>query len=426
MKRGKATEWRDQRGGEDLSEGMARVGKRADKTAEWLRSRRRPARIVYWSIASAALLGLALGAIGSLNARFDFFLEHREVFVALTAVALSIALLAGGRSLWHGVAGFAVLAASAGLVLGAFGAADERLDLLANFRGHFALIALIAAALAALSGGRRLAVGAALIGALGLAALWPVWRAQPAVAASCGVERLRIVTANLYIANKSPAEAAAALLALEADIMATQETGDAFWAEADALRARYPYRLEQHRARIGSRSAMLWSTLPLSSGIVAFRDADAPTRALAEITVGGRSLGLASLHVSWPALGGQARQIEGLDRTLASLPIDRIVMGDFNAAPWSHAMAVAEQTIGARMASGLRLTWRGGYPNPLRRYYTLSSRLRRSIPAPLGHHIDQILVSPGIGVAQVRAVDLPGSDHRAVVAEIEIPRACGG
>ncbi len=85
-------------------------------------------------------------------------------------------------------------------------------------------------------------------------------------------------------------------------------------------------------------------------------------------------------------------------------------MGDFNAAPWSEALRRAETASGTRLINGLRLTWSGSVPP--------------GVPMPPGLPLDHILISPGIGVERIKAVTLHGSDHKAVVADLQIP-LCG-
>jgi endonuclease/exonuclease/phosphatase family metal-dependent hydrolase len=56
------------------------------------------------------------------------------------------------------------------------------------------------------------------------------------------------------------------------------------------------------------------------------------------------------------------------------------------------------------------VTWKGRYRTPLGK-----------LPEPLGHQIDQILLSSGIGVVSVETLDLPGSDHFGLLLHLRIP-----
>ena len=88
-----------------------------------------------------------------------------------------------------------------------------------------------------------------------------------------------------------------------------------------------------------------------------------------------------------------------------------VVMGDFNATPWSHAVRRIERLTGTRRIGGIGRTWHG-YPTPL-----------GEVPVPLGLPIDHILISPGIGVLSVGTLEIPGSDHLAVRAVLTVPTA---
>jgi hypothetical protein len=74
-------------------------------------------------------------------------------------------------------------------------------------------------------------------------------------------------------------------------------------------------------------------------------------------------------------------------------------------------VARAAEVTGTRILGGYRVTWRGAYRTPL-----------GPLAAPWGHQIDQILLSPRIGVEAVKTVALPGSDHRGLFLRLRIPR----
>lgn len=346
--------------------------------------------------------------------------RHRIARIAAPSAAMRPETSSPRESRWRRwlrlSAGLATAAAALGVGLGLLGWAWFDLDFFAHFRGHFGLLALLGAALAIGANAWRRTAAALGVAMVAAAALWPVWRAAPAAGeAPCGVERLRVVTANLYAGNRAPARAAAALLALQPDILVTQETTAAFWRSSGLLRLRLPHVIARRAG--GAYGVVLFSRLSIRDGAAGGRDAGAPGRAFGAIDIAGREFGVVGLHVSWPLLGPQREQIEGLERIMASLPPERILLGDFNAAPWSEALRRIERASGALVTPGLRKTWRGGYPNPFG---------ERSLRAPLGHQLDHILIPPGVGVARVWTAKTPGSDHRAVAADLTIPRVCPG
>lgn len=326
-------------------------------------------------------------------------------------------------SLLRGLFGLAgaviLLGAMFGLFVGLFGGHAEEADIFAHFRGHFALAALGAAALFVLSADWRGAVLALAVSGGGVALMGPALEPPGReAAASCGSREVTVATANvLYVNDRNP-EAVAAVLAADVDILATQETSEAFWSDAAALQQLYPYKVARLRTLTPTFNVVLWSKFPLRDGVENNLSPDAPMRAQAVVDLGGGlELGVAGLHFSLPAPIHQDQRAQGekLGALLADLPPRRILLGDFNATPWSAQMRIVEAESGTDQLGGLRRTWIGVYPNLLG---------GPGIPAILGNQIDHILVSEGIGARDVATFEIPGSDHLGVRATLEIPNPC--
>lgn len=305
------------------------------------------------------------------------------------------------------------------LIAGFAGALWAPLDVVGYFRLHLGGVLLVWAVIG-LALRRPRGAGLSALGAVvAFACLGPVWSAPPAPTA-CSGPALRVATANLWAPNPVPAEAIQALLAIDADVIATQETSGRFWRAADALRARYPHRVARQRQPNGQWGVVLWSKAPLRAQAAEIMTADRPSLATAVLSLeDGRDVALISPHLSLPIIGPHESQTFGLADRIRAAPPDRIVFGDFNATPWSHAIATLERRADIEIIGGYRLTWRGLYPTPF------------GFPEPfepIGHSIDHILISPGWSVGSVAAFDIPGSDHRGVVADIRAPcpKASGG
>lgn len=278
------------------------------------------------------------------------------------------------------------------------------LDLVAAFRLHLAVLAglLTLAALAA----RRwraagLAAAAALIAVLGLGpALEPAERAGEG-------RPLVVLFGNVGDRNSEAAALVDALVAHRADVLVTAETANAV---AQRLARHYPYRLAPHTPYHQVRTA-IWSRFPMRDGRIHLDDSTGPISASAVIDLGdGRALGLVGVHFGRPTLGFLPGQTYGLARIAGGLPQPLVIIGDFNATPWSATVALAARLTGAQAVGGYRVTWRGAYETPL-----------GALPEPWGHQIDQILVSDGIGVEAVETVAMPGSDHMGLLARLRIP-----
>ena len=151
----------------------------------------------------------------------------------------------------------------------------------------------------------------------------------------------------------------------------------------------------------------------MRDGTLLLEDSVEPTGAAAVIRMpDGQEVSILGLHLAhaWP--GNQAHQIGVLGDITRDLPRPLIVLGDFNATPWSHALVRAQALTGTLRIPGYRVSWHGAYPSPF-----------GEVPSLLGQAIDHILLSPGLGVERTMVLDIPGSDHDAVGAVVRLPAA---
>ncbi len=304
------------------------------------------------------------------------------------------------------------LAAALGLALGFLGPVSFDFDGFAHVRPHVSVALLVASLLMIAARWRRLALAPLLAGAFGLMALGPIWRSPSALPADCPHAAFTVATANVHHNTREPDAVVAALLATDADIIAVQELSDAFWPAVAPLLAEYPhYALEADLAEY-PRGAGLFSKRPIRVLEVVWGDEPELHRALAVAVVAGREIGVASFHFDRPWIEPQAEQVLGFDAYVAALPEPRILLGDFNATPWSYAVSEIEARGAVEIAPGLRRTWKRVYPNPF---------FGPDIPEPIGNQIDHVFLSPGLGVASVETFDLPGSPHWGVTAVVQIP-----
>ncbi len=304
---------------------------------------------------------------------------------------------------------FCATLALIGVVLGYGGPVFHGLDLLGHFRLHLLIVAVVLFLLA-LSLRRIGAIWRAAAAAVfALAGLSPLWEGPVATADG---PALTVLTANLRYDNPQAAEMLATLVAANADILVTNETTTATLDGANPLSALYPHRLSlKTRGRI--LRTVIWSKYPTSDGALFLEDKVGPTGALAVVELpNGRRVSVLGLHLAHALPGNQRRQIEALDAITAEVPRPLIVLGDFNAAPWSHALRKIESLTGTKRVPGYRITWRGEYPTPV-----------GPIPALMGHAIDHVLLSPGMAAETVKLIPIPGSDHSAIRAVVRLPDA---
>jgi endonuclease/exonuclease/phosphatase family metal-dependent hydrolase len=256
-----------------------------------------------------------------------------------------------------------------------------------------------------LAGRRGPAATAALAAAaLGLA-VWPRGIPRPQPAASGPV--LRVLTVNLFKGRGDAEAVVARVLEADADVLFLQElTADAVTRLKQAgLADLMPHtRLELRR---GSGGSGIYSRFPLSEGPRVTPVRAAQPTALLELP-GGEGVELVCVHTSAPALrrDGAVRW-----RTeLAVLPPPagppRVVAGDFNAtidhAAFRDVLRLGYADAARQAGKALTPTW--GPPGK---------------GAMLA--LDHVLVDRSCAVLACSVHAIPGSDHRAVYAAIQLP-----
>jgi endonuclease/exonuclease/phosphatase family metal-dependent hydrolase len=256
-----------------------------------------------------------------------------------------------------------------------------------------------------LAGRRGPAATAALAAAALGVAVRP--RAIPSRQPAASGPLLRVLTVNLWH-GRGDAEAVVALVReASADVLFVQElTADAVTRlEQARLEDLMPHtRLELRR---GSGGSGIYSRFPLSEGPrVAPVRAAQPT-ALLELP-GGEAVELVCVHPSAPALrrGGAVRW----RAELAVLPppggLPRVLAGDFNAtidhAAFRDVLRLGYADAARQAGKALTPTW--GPPG------------KGAVLA-----LDHVLVDRNCAVLACSVHAIPGSDHRAVYAAIQLP-----
>lgn len=307
-----------------------------------------------------------------------------------------------------------VLGSAAAIAAGALGPLWFKLDAFSHLRLQFSLAALAGALTIGLAGAWRGAALASIVGLAGLVSLGPIWRAPAALPARCVAGELTVATANVHDTNTDFHPVVQALLRQDADVVATQESVGPFWSAAAPLRAAYPYRMVTLPEGDRTWRTMLWSKRPIDPLFVTEHQQDAPALAGAVVRVADEEVAVVGLHSIRPVLGPQGEQMRGMARYFQDLPERRVVMGDFNAVPWSLSVALAERSVGAAIVPGFRLTWHGRYPSPLDR------RKGWKPPSIIGNQIDHVLTSQQFGVKEIHTFALPGSVHNGVFARLQL------
>jgi endonuclease/exonuclease/phosphatase (EEP) superfamily protein YafD len=220
--------------------------------------------------------------------------------------------------------------------------------------------------------------------------------------------RLAVLTANLYQQPRAARSIVEVIRRERPDVVALQEVTPSVAAALDeaGIDRLLPERVRDARGR-GFGSA-LYARAPLERAPAA----EGQTVTAARLSPrGAPAVEVLSVH---PRVPIREANMDEWRADLRALPAAsprgpvRIVAGDFNATLDHHELrrVIDRGYVDAadEVGHGLRATWPSN----------------RRFPPPVT--IDHVLADERCGVRDVRVIDVAGSDHRAVLAELVLPR----
>ena len=212
---------------------------------------------------------------------------------------------------------------------------------------------------------------------------------------------LTLLTFNLWSGNRAFADVETDLRAEDADLVALVEAGPTAAPMLARLGDLYPHRVDcSHDWFCG---LVLLSKRPLDAPYAGHLGGaeDLPV-VTGVLTVDGKRLTVTATHLLWPlAPGVQEAQAATLSAYLGALAGPSVVMGDFNAAPWSHLLRRLRRETGYRHPPGFKPTWPSG-------------------AVSVGVPIDHVLGSPQVLISRARVGPDLGSDHRPLSVRLHI------
>ena len=280
-----------------------------------------------------------------------------------------------------------------------FGSLWWPLDLMANFRPHFAAALLFMGTVLILAARRRLGVGVLIVALVNAATVAPLFIAPARGGEPLG-ETLTVMSFNVNGLNDRYAEVIEYIRDEEPDVVFIHEA-TFLWEDA-FVAADLPYRTEP-----GRQEPLDFGTLALVPETADFRTFGFATTAPLE--VGGTTVRLLGTHPLSPSTEERA----GLRDAQLGFARDwsaesggrRIVAGDLNATPWS-------QTFRRLIAGGALSNSQRGYGLEL----TFPANANPLIQVP----IDHVLHSEGFAVIDRRIGPALGSDHLPVVVDLAL------
>jgi endonuclease/exonuclease/phosphatase (EEP) superfamily protein YafD len=280
---------------------------------------------------------------------------------------------------------------------------------------HLGLIVGLIALIAAFGKGRRLFLASVPVVLFSLGP--PAWRAMPKdpPAVAAGTPTLRVMSVNLLMINERYDEVIDRIRAERPDVLVLQEyTG--WWHRSMQKALANEYTHCRFETRDDSFGAAVYSRTPFASDVAG--DPKLGTWAAASpqqrvvVHVGGQNIAIYNVHLLPPRRLDYTLehrlQFADLADALSKEKPPAVVVGDFN---WTESMPqhAALRNLGWRDAQDVAGTGRGAtWPmNSLFRY----------LP---GIRLDHAYLGPSLTCVAVRTAETPGSDHRAVVADVAL------
>jgi endonuclease/exonuclease/phosphatase (EEP) superfamily protein YafD len=301
-----------------------------------------------------------------------------------------------------GAATLGLLIAVGGLVAGRLGQLYPHFDVFAQFGMQFVMMAT-AFTVAAVIPRFKAMIGMAL-----LVALMAGYSAWPHVVSktlqpgpfqlAAGETPLRVAHFNTFKNNTDHQAIADEVLRLDADVVSLVEMSRVKKnAVLPLLQVKYPFIYDCAGVDFCDIAIVSKHTILDSDG-----QAHWVGPPYARVTLGGAMEGITVLAVHttrFPHSRWQLRQVQALVKHLETYPGERIVMGDFNATPFSRVLATLQQ--GAKLE---RITTLPTWPAQIQ------------MPQLA---IDHIFVSEGLRVVGKQQIgDNVGSDHYPIVATL--------
>ncbi len=299
-----------------------------------------------------------------------------------------------------------MLLAAASLGAGRLGALWIHFDVFAQFTLHFA-VALAAFLLGFVMPRARVltALAVMIAGCLAIPLYAHKVSGVPRPMASIAPDEtpVKLISFNSWYSNDNVDAIARVIQDEDSDLVALMEFGPNKKPILEALKSRFPHQFDC--LQIAYCNLVILSKHPFAEPPQARVTWDGPPYALARFGPELGNLTLVAVHtLRFPHQRAQFTQLGHLARLVAGIPSPVVVMGDFNATPFSRQIGTFGDRTGLR-----RLTYLPSWP------------ARWQLPQLA---IDHVFVSPAIRVIEDQRI-LPnaGSDHNPITITVAIPHS---
>jgi endonuclease/exonuclease/phosphatase (EEP) superfamily protein YafD len=303
------------------------------------------------------------------------------------------------------LAGLSVTALSLVSLLGALSPA---IDLFSHFRVQYAVLLLCFCAVARIGGSMRYALlfaPTAVVNGLIVASLW-----LPSATASSVLpsKQITVLDMNVFFENTHNNLIAQQIKKFEPDVVVLEEVTQTHFDALQPDLDRYPNRVTS--LRDGGLGIGMFSKLPIDQAKPNLLNMNASFALSGDLKVGAKSLTLIGIHAMpqinpW-GIDVDKKIIARLTAFQKTCPNNVVMIGDFNATPWSalfRELIGTGRLIDSEQGFGLQCTWPTNIP-----FF--------AIP------IDHCVHSPNCRVTDRRLGDFVGSDHLPLLVKISVPQ----
>jgi endonuclease/exonuclease/phosphatase (EEP) superfamily protein YafD len=295
-----------------------------------------------------------------------------------------------------------------GLIASRLGQLWVSFDVFSQVTLQFAIVTIAFAIGWLVPRGRHIVAFSLLVLGLVAIGMWPhVASRAPALLGQAGEGQraLKVASFNTLWTNDDADAVKAEIERIDADVITLIEMSPPKRRILAALKARYPHQAECYN--LDYCNLVVLSKLPIvdSEAHGAGKLGGAPSFIRVRLGPEGGGLNILGVHtIRFPHSAQQYRQVAVLAGLIEKLPGPKLVMGDFNATPFSRILATLEESANLR-----RLTFLPSWPAKL------------GLPQIA---IDHIFVSPGLRQLEAASIGEPaGSDHYPVTTRIAVPLA---
>ena len=292
-------------------------------------------------------------------------------------------------------------------LIGFFGSHHVVFDGTNHFRMHLTLLSVVGLGVSWFFDRWRAVTGAVVCLAVNLLALnW--FLPETAAAPMAGQDTpVKLSTFNIWGGNDALEHVESFLRHESPDIAVLQEVRPKALPWLDRVKDVYPYQVHcAHQLHCG---LALLSKFPVADPRWSDRTKSSPPMVWGRVYIpkqdGVIPVTVIGTHFAWALPNrGQFQNKESLKAVMNGVDGEVVVLGDFNATPWSHVVSDLAAGTDTKLVHRFLPTWPATGPAP-------------QFP------IDLMFVSRGIGRVNVARGDVFGSDHRPIIAELALDSA---